>query len=81
MDPLVEKYLNHNYVMQLDDYMHGCVKDVNTNRKRVINDVISEIETIFSFPRAETHKMVNSWWDSKELPYILSEMNTKLHER
>lgn len=77
MDYLIEKYLDKNYKMTIDDYYDGHVSCRKALKSFVIAELLNEVQIIFSLSKEETFKAVNEWWDSKEIPFIQAEMNTK----
>jgi hypothetical protein len=74
MDYLIEKYLDKNYKMSIDDYFDGYVSNRDGLKNFIITELIAEVQVIFSLPKEETFKIVNQWWDSKEIEYIDAEL-------
>jgi hypothetical protein len=74
MDYLIVKYLDKNYKMSIDDYYDGCVSSRGRLKTFIVTELIAEVQVIFSLSKEETFKVVNDWWDSKEIQYIDAEL-------
>lgn len=62
--------------MSIDDYYDGCVSSRSRLKTFIVTELIAEIQVIFSLSKEETFKVVNDWWDSKEIQYIDAELKS-----
>jgi hypothetical protein len=51
MDYLIEKYLDKNYKMSIDDYYDGCVSSRGRLKTFIVTELIAEVEVIFSLSK------------------------------
>ena len=66
---LYYRYLEKNYTMTYESYQSGRV-EMKNKHYYLIDYVINDLEEVFHLPRVIAHKIVSSWWDGKEIPFV-----------
>ena len=74
IDSLIQRYLDKNYRMNIDDYYEGIVVDLHSRETLNQRNLTDYIQSVFGLTQREAEGNINYWWDNKEIPFIRGEL-------